>query len=72
MCLVRTEGTNQNLKFAVDNCLKIGAGHVFIIFLRTHFCVLNAIKNVPGMHIYCLPLTKWKLLLRKRLTGEGF
>jgi len=48
--LVRHEGNDEELrKLAAETCLKIGAGHVFVIYLRGGWPinVLNAIKNVP-------------------------
>ncbi len=47
--LVRYEGTDKELtSFAVENCMKIGAGHAFIILLGNAYPinVLNALKNV--------------------------
>lgn len=49
-CLVRAEGTDEELKeVAVENALKLGAGHTFIIILRNAYPIniLNAIKSVP-------------------------
>ncbi len=49
-CLIRVSGNDDELKkLAVDNALKIGCGHVFIIYLRDAYPinVLNAIKHVP-------------------------
>ncbi len=48
--LVRYEGNDEELrKLAAETCLKIGAGHVFIIYLKDGWPinVLNALKNVP-------------------------
>ena len=56
-CKVRCEGTDQALKnIAADTCLEIGAGHIFVIFLKDTYPIniLNAIKNVPEVcNIYC-------------------
>ncbi|MBS7618300.1 adenosine-specific kinase [Candidatus Bathyarchaeota archaeon] len=49
-CLVRASGNDDELKkLAIDNALKIGCGHVFIIYLKEAYPinVLNAIKHVP-------------------------
>lgn len=55
--LVRTSGTSDKMiKLAADNALKIGCGHVFVIFLDNAFPinVLNAVKLVPEVtRIYC-------------------
>ena len=56
-CLVRHSGNDQALvKVAVDNALKVGAGHFFIIVMEDGFPinVLNAIKQVPEVcRIFC-------------------
>lgn len=47
--LVRRDGNDDELiKTAVDTCLKIGAGHVFVIYIKDAYPinVLNAIKDV--------------------------
>lgn len=49
-CLVRAGGNDDELKkLAIDNALKVGCGHVFIIYLKEAYPinVLNAIKHVP-------------------------
>jgi len=49
-CLVRVEGTDEELKKAsAENMLKLGCGHSFLVFLRNAYPinVLNALKNVP-------------------------
>lgn len=49
-CLVRASGNDDELKaLAINNALKIGCGHVFIIYIREAYPinVLNAIKHVP-------------------------
>ncbi len=48
--LVRVEGNDEELKkMAAEYCLKIGAGHVFVIFLREAYPihVLNHLKHHP-------------------------
>lgn len=48
-CLVRFEGNDDELvKLARENAYSIGAGHLFIVFMRDAFPinVLNAVKNV--------------------------
>ena len=47
--LVRHDGNDEELRrLAIDACLKIGAGHVFVIYLKEGWPinVLNAIKSV--------------------------
>ena len=48
--LVRATGNNEELKkLAAETALAIGAGHVFVIYLKNAFPihVLNAIKQMP-------------------------
>ena len=47
--LVRRDGNDEELiGLATDACLKIGAGHVFVIYMKNGWPinVLNALKNV--------------------------
>jgi len=47
--LVRRDGNDPELmKTATDTCLRIGAGHVFVVYIRDAYPinVLNAIKHV--------------------------
>ena len=49
-CLVRSEGSNEELKkLATNQALKLGCGHCFIIFLKNAYPinVLDKIKHVP-------------------------
>ncbi|MEM2303515.1 MAG: adenosine-specific kinase [Candidatus Bathyarchaeia archaeon] len=49
-CLVRASGNDNELKkLAIFNALKLGCGHVFIVYLRDAYPinVLNSIKQVP-------------------------
>ncbi len=48
--LVRVEGNNEEMKAAaVENALRVGAGHTFFVFLRKGFPIqiLGRIKDVP-------------------------
>ena len=47
--LVRYDGNDEELvKLAIDSALKIGAGHIFVIYIRNAWPinVLNALKHV--------------------------
>jgi hypothetical protein len=72
-CLVRSEGNDESLKkVAIDNALKIGCGHAFIIFLKDAYPinVLNQIKNVPEVcRIFCA--TANSLYVIVAASGEG-
>lgn len=50
--LTRCEGNDEKLKeMAAKNCLKIGAGHVFVIMMKNAFPinVLNTVKDYPAV-----------------------
>ena len=53
-CLVRSEGNDKELKnLAINQALKLGCGHCFIIFLKNAYPinVLDKIKQVPEVCI---------------------
>jgi adenosine/AMP kinase len=56
-CLVRREGNCEDLeRAAADACMRIGAGHVFVLIMRKAYpiSVLNAIKSVQEVcNIFC-------------------
>ena len=74
-CLVRHEGTDENLrKMARDKALEIGAGHVFLIYLKDAYPlnVLNAIKNVPEVcNIFCATANPVEVILAESEQGRG-
>jgi len=74
-CKIRVEGNDPELKsLASSNCLAIGAGHSFIIFMRDAFPinVLNAIKNVPEVcSIYCATANPLKVIVAATEDGSG-
>lgn len=73
--LVRRSGNDPELvELAVRNALAIGAGHVFVIFLRDGFPVnvLNPIKGVPEVcSIYCATANPVDVLVAVTLLGRG-
>jgi adenosine/AMP kinase len=74
-CKVRSEGTDSELKkLAEDNALAIGAGHIFVVFLRNAYPInlLNAIKNIPEVcNIYCATANSVDVILAENDTGRG-
>ncbi|MGC8585489.1 MAG: adenosine-specific kinase [Thermoplasmata archaeon] len=47
--LVRYEGNNDTLiKYAVENAMNIGAGHIFVLIIRNCYPIniMNALKNI--------------------------
>lgn len=74
-CLVRGEGNDDALKeAAMNNALKIGAGHTFIIFLKDAFPinVLNAIKMCQEVcTIFCATANPVEVILAQSENGKG-
>ena len=74
-CKVRVEGNDSELKkLAAENCLAIGAGHSFIIFMRNAFPinVLNAVKSIPEVcSIYCATANPLKVIVAQTEDGSG-
>lgn len=73
--LVRSSGTSEDLvRLAQENALRLAAGHVFLIFLGNAFPinVLNAVKNVPEVaRIYCATANSVEVVLAETLQGRG-
>ncbi len=73
-CLVRREGNDPELvEAATKNALNIGAGHMFIIFIRDAYPinVLHAIKRVPEVcTIYCATANPVKVIVYEDEDGN--
>ena len=74
-CLVRSDGNDDRLKkIAIDNALRIGAGHTFIVVLENAYPinVLNAIKNIPEVcHIFCATANPVDVVVAENERGRG-
>jgi adenosine/AMP kinase len=74
-CLVRWTGNDPDLaEMARQNCLRIGAGHVFVIIMRQGFPinVLNAVKQVPEVcRIFCATANPVQVLVAESDQGRG-
>jgi uncharacterized protein len=74
-CLIRKAGTDEELiKIAVDNALKIGAGHTFIIVMKDIFPinVLNAIKGCQEVcRIFCATANPAEVIIGQTEQGRG-
>ncbi len=74
-CLVRSEGNDAELKGAAEKeALNIGAGHVFVVFIRNAFPinVLNAIKQVPEVcTVYCASANPVQAIVAQTDQGRG-
>jgi hypothetical protein len=74
-CLVRIEGNDEELKkIAIENALKIGCGHTFIILLKDAYPinVLNQIKNIPEVcRIFCATANPLYVIVAASSEGRG-
>jgi len=74
-CLVRSEGNDDALRqAAVDNALRIGAGHTFNILLKGAFPinVLNAVKSCQEVcHVFCATANPVEVVLAQSEQGRG-
>lgn len=74
-CLVRTSGNDPELtEVAKSNCLRLGAGHAFLIVMRQGFPinVLNHLKQVPEVcRIFCATANPVQVLVAETDQGRG-
>ena len=74
-CLVRAEGNDEELKKkAIENALKIGAGHVFVLLLRDCFPinVLGRVKECFEVcNIYCATANPVEVIVALSEQGRG-
>ncbi|MDK6027805.1 adenosine-specific kinase [Ignisphaera sp. 4213-co] len=73
--LVRYDGNDEELvKLAIDVALKIGAGHVFVLYIRNAWPinVLNALKNVQEVvKIYAATANPLQIIVVETNQGRG-
>ena len=74
-CLVRKEGNdNELIEIAVENQMRIGAGHTFLIILKNAFPinVLRSIKNVREVvNVFCATANPVQVILAETEQGRG-
>jgi adenosine/AMP kinase len=74
-CLVRVEGTDEELKAAAaKNMLNLGCGHSFLILLRGAYPinVLNAIKRVQEVcTVYAATANPLEVIIAETNQGKG-
>ena len=74
-CLVRKEGTDNDLmEMAVENQIRLGAGHTFLIILKNAFPinVLPAVKACREVAtIYCASANPVQVILSETEQGRG-
>ena len=73
--LLRHAGNDDDAKrVAIDNLQKIGAGHTFLIVLKSGFPiqVLNAVKNCPEVcRIFCATANQVEIVLGETELGRA-
>lgn len=73
--LVRSEGNDDDLKAAaVENALRIGAGHCFIILMAGAYPinVMRAVKDVPEVcTVFCATANEAEVLVAETDLGRG-
>lgn len=73
--LVRYEGNDEELiEYAVDAARKIGAGHVFVLYIRNAWPIniINAIKNVQEvLKIYASTANPLQVVVVETNQGRG-
>ena len=73
--LVRHSGNDADLEsLAIDNAVKVGAGHTFFIFLEEAFpiTILQAVKNCHEVaNIFCATANPVQVVLAKTDQGKG-
>ena len=74
-CLVRSEGNDNELKnLAINQALKLGCGHCFIIFLKNAYPinVLDKIKQVPEVcTIHAATANPLEIIVAETEQGRG-
>jgi hypothetical protein len=74
-CLIRSEGTDEELKaLAVENAKDIAAGHSFLILLKNAYPVnvLNAVKACPEVcHVFCATANPVEVVIAESEQGRG-
>jgi len=74
-CLIRKDGTdNELVDIAVDNIMKIGAGHTFLIVIKNAYPinVLPAIKDCREVvHIFCATANPVQVVIAESVQGRG-
>ncbi len=74
-CLVRLEGNDEELRQAASHtALAIGAGHVFVLFIRNAFPInlLDRIRSAPEVcSIFCATANPLEVIVVQGAKGRG-
>jgi len=75
VCLVRKDGNNNELiNLAVDAALAIGAGHIFVIYMKDGFPiqVLPSIRETREvLHVFCATANPVEVIIGETDQGRG-
>ena len=75
VCLVRKEGNNEELiSLAVTAAEKIGAGHIFVIYIKEGFPI-NILPSIKAtrevVHIFCATANPLEVIVGETEQGRG-
>jgi adenosine/AMP kinase len=74
-CLIRHDGNDEELrKIAIENALKLSAGHCFIIVMKNAYPinVLDRVKAVPEvLNIYCATANPVQVIIGETEQGRA-
>ncbi|HEX6906681.1 MAG TPA: adenosine-specific kinase [Terriglobales bacterium] len=74
-CLIRSEGNDEELKSAaVQNAQALGAGHVFVLLLRSAYPInlLAAVRNTSEVcSIFCATANPVEVIVARSQQGGG-
>jgi adenosine/AMP kinase len=74
-CLVRKDGNSEELiKHSVDAAIKIGAGHIFVIFIKEGFPIniLPSIKSTREVaRVFCATANPVEVIVGETEQGRG-
>ena len=75
VCLVRKDGNNEELiRLAVTSAEKIGAGHIFVIYMKEGFPI-NILPSIKAtrevVHIFCATANPLEVIVGETQQGRG-
>lgn len=75
VCLVRKDGNNEELiRLAVTAAEKIGAGHIFVIYMKEGFPI-NILPSIKAtrevVHIFCATANPLEVIVGETQQGRG-
>jgi len=75
VCLVRKDGNNNELiNLAVDAALAIGAGHIFVIYMKDGFPIQvlpSIMETREVLHLFCATANPVEVIIGETDQGRG-